>query len=251
MKLFNFFGDKKEESTATVSQPTPSSQSTSNSKLPTLREIFDAHDGKLVNKWTHYFEVYDRHFAKYRGKECFILEVGVSHGGSLQMWRKFLGPKARIIGLDNNPNCKSLEEPGLEIIIGSQSDRNFLRQLKKDLPKFDILIDDGGHYMDQQIITYEELFDHVKDDGTYLCEDLHTSYWEKYGGGYKHEDSYIEYTKQFIDQINAFHSRTRDVYAPDTFTKTVNSIHYYDSMIVIEKRKRQKSEMMKMGYKTI
>jgi hypothetical protein len=93
--------------------------------------------------------------------------------------------------------------------------------------------------MVQQIVSYEELFDHVKDDGVYLCEDLHTSYWLIYGGGYKRRGTFIEYSKNFIDSLNAFHTRQAS-YQPDSFTKTVHSIHYYDSMVFIEKRKRSK-----------
>ena len=36
--------------------------------------------------------------------------------------------------------------------------------------------------MSQQIVTYEELINHVSDNGVYLCEDLHTSYWKEWGG---------------------------------------------------------------------
>lgn len=224
---------------------------TNQSKGPGLKELFDNHEGKLVNKWTHYFDVYEKYFEKYRGTDCSILEVGVSHGGSLQLWRKYFGPNATIVGVDNNPKCKELEEPGLEILIGSQSDRVFLKSITVNYPKFDIIIDDGGHFMDQQIITYEELFDHIKENGVYLCEDIHTSYWEKYGGGYKNPNSYIEFTKNLVDQLTAFHSRTRDEFAPDNFTRSANTIHYYDSMVVIEKKKRERPEMIKMGYKTI
>ena len=39
--------------------------------------------------------------------------------------------------------------------------------------------------MDQQITTFNVLLKNVKDDGVYLCEDLHTSYWLYFGGGYK------------------------------------------------------------------
>ena len=78
--------------------------------------------------------------------------------------------------------------------------------MKAKIPKIDILIDDGGHSMNQQIISFEELYSHIKEDGIYLCEDLHTSYWKTYGGGYKNKESFIEYSKNFIDYINAFHS---------------------------------------------
>jgi hypothetical protein len=60
--------------------------------------------------------------------------------------------------VDINPNCKQFEEPGVRIEIGDQGDRVFLRTLAASLPPIDILIDDGGHTMRQQINTFEELF---------------------------------------------------------------------------------------------
>ena len=204
-----------------------------------LEKYFRSNDKRLIHKWIHYFEVYDRHFSKYRGKEVVILEIGVSQGGSLQMWKDYFGDKAKIYGIDVNPQCKELEENNVKIFIGSQSDRKFLRDVKNQIPPFDILIDDGGHTMTQQIVSYEELFDHVKETGVYLCEDLHTSYWLKYGGGHKRRGTFIEYSKNFIDYLNAYHSKQRS-FRVNEFTKSVNSIHYYDSIIVVEKRKVEK-----------
>lgn len=95
-----------------------------------LERYFRNNDGKLINKWMHYFDVYDRHFSKFRGKEIVVLEIGVYQGGSLQMWKNYFGDKAKIYGIDVNPHCKELEEDNVEIIIGSQSDRNFLGKIK-------------------------------------------------------------------------------------------------------------------------
>jgi hypothetical protein len=99
------------------------------------------------------------------------------------------------------------------------------------------LIDDGGHMMHQQIVSYEELFPHIKEDGVYLCEDLHTSYWLDCGGGHKRRGSFIEYSKNFIDYLNAWHSEQKSLRVND-FTKAVDSITYYDSVIVIEKKRK-------------
>ena len=44
----------------------------------------------LIHKWNHYFEIYNKHFKRFRNKDINILEVGVSHGGSLQMWKIIL-----------------------------------------------------------------------------------------------------------------------------------------------------------------
>jgi cephalosporin hydroxylase len=204
-----------------------------------LEKYFRENKGRLIHKWIHYFDIYDRHFSRFRNKEITILEIGVSHGGSLQMWKEYFGPKAKIYGIDTNPLCKDLEEDNIKIFIGSQSDPEFLNEVKKSIPTVDILIDDGGHTMEQQIVSYEVLFDHVQDNGVYLCEDLHTSYWPKFGGGFKKKGTFIEYSKEFIDQLNAHHSTENGLKVND-FTKTVDSIHYYDSILVIEKKLRPK-----------
>ena len=204
-----------------------------------LEKYFKQNTERQIHKWSHYFDIYERHFAKFRNKEIVMLEIGIDQGGSLQMWKNYFGSKAKIYGIDINPICKDFEEENIEIFIGSQSDRNFLRNIKKKIPSVDILIDDGGHTMRQQIITFEEMFDHVKDNGIYLCEDNHTSYWIKLGGGYKRRGTFIEFTKKKIDDLHAFHSRQKK-FKVNKYTKNINSIHYYDSIVVFEKNRRKK-----------
>lgn len=201
-----------------------------------LEKYFEQNTGKLIHKWHHYFEIYDRHFSRFRNTEVNIVEFGVSHGGSLQMWKDYFGPKCRIYGVDINPHCKQLEEERVEIFIGDQENREFLKSLAAKIPKIDILIDDGGHTMTQQINTFEELFHRVDERGVYLCEDMHTSYWPKWEGGYRKPDTFVEYSKDFIDYINAWHSMEKDRLDVSDFTRHVHSLHYYDSILVIEKR---------------
>lgn len=200
-----------------------------------LEQYFEANPGRMIHKWMHYFEAYHKHFTRYRGNHVKVLEIGVSHGGSLQMWKNYFGDKAEIIGVDINERCKALEEDQITIYIGDQQDRNFLRYLKELIGQVDIVIDDGGHFMDQQITAFEELYPIVASNGIYLVEDLHTSYWPNYGGGYKKKGSFIEYTKKLIDQLNAWHSKDPSALCVDDFTKSTKSMHFYDSMIVFEK----------------
>ena len=214
-----------------------------------LEKYFLQNEKNLIHKWNHYFEIYNKHFKRFRNKDINILEVGVSHGGSLQMWKNYFGKNANIYGLDINPRCKSLEEDRIKIFIGSQTDKVFLNDLKSRIPKLDILIDDGGHTMNQQITTFNQLFYHIKENGVYLCEDLHTSYWLKWGGGYKRSGTFIEYTKDWIDSLNAYHSEQKN-FNKTEFTKSVGSIHYYDSVVVIEKN-RDKPKLISTGKKSI
>lgn len=210
-----------------------------NNTTSDLEKYFRINTGRLIHKCSHYFDIYERHFNRFRNKDVVIIEIGVSHGGSLQMWKDYFGKDAKIYGIDIDPRCKSFEEENIKIFIGSQSDRDFLRSIKKSIPKADIIIDDGGHTMKQQIVSYEELIDHVKDDGVYLIEDLHTSYWALFGGGHKRRNSFIEYSKNFIDFLNAYHSEQSSLKV-DKFTKSVDSLHYYDSILVIEKRIKER-----------
>jgi hypothetical protein len=195
--------------------------------------------GRLIHKWVHYFEIYERHFARFRGQPIHLVEFGVSQGGSLRMWRHYFGESAQLYGVDINPNCLQFEEPGVRIFVGDQADRAFLRSLAQALPPIDILIDDGGHTMKQQIATFEELFPKVSPNGVYLCEDLHTSYWHRWGGGYRRRGSFIEYSKNWIDDLHAWHSRQPRRLKVTDFTRSAHSLHYYDSVLVVEKRPMQ------------
>lgn len=204
-----------------------------------LQAYFDKNPGRLIHKWTHYFEIYERHLARYRDREVHMLEIGVFHGGSVQMWKDYFGPKAHIYGVDISERAKSLEEDRVKIFVGDQSDPEFLATLRRDIPRVDILLDDGGHTMQQQITTFLQLYHHIAEDGVYLCEDLHTSYWPQFGGGLRRPDTFIEFSKQLIDQLTAWHTRTPEQFEVDDFTLSAHSMHYYDSMLVIEKRRME------------
>jgi hypothetical protein len=216
-----------------------------------LEKYFTENTGRLIHKYRHYFEIYDRHFSRYRGSDVRVVEFGVSQGGSLQMWKQYFGPNSKIFGIDINPHCEKLEEEQIKILIGDQEDRRFLRLLKGKVPRIDILIDDGGHTMKQQINTYEELFPHIDENGVYLCEDLATSYWPKWGGGYRKRGTFIEYSKNFVDYINAWHSVQPRRLAVSQFTKSVHSLHYYDGLLVIEKRPIEKPIHTMTGTPTV
>jgi hypothetical protein len=209
-----------------------------------LLEYFEHNPGRLIDKWLHYFDIYHRHFAVFRDEPVTVVEFGVYHGGSLQMWKRYFGSRARIVGVDIDPTCKALEEDRIEIHIGDQADADFLERLCSDVGEFHILIDDGGHMMRQQITTFEHMFPRLASDGVYLVEDLHTSYWHEYGGGYKRPAewlgfgkprTFIEYSKGLIDALNAWHSRDPRRLPISDFTTSARSMHYYGSVLVVEK----------------
>lgn len=218
--------------TSSVEPSTPHERSPGND----LFHYFANNPGRLIYKWLHYFDIYERHFQPFRNREIKFLEIGVFHGGSLQMWKNYFGHRAQVVGVDINPQCKAFEEEGIQIEIGSQDDPDFLEQVARKHGPFDIILDDGGHTMVQQLISFEYLYSHVRPDGLYVCEDIHTSYWKDYGGGYRKPNTFIEHSKLLIDQLHAWHSRDRESFQIDSFTHSAYGLHFYDSVLVIEKR---------------
>lgn len=211
-----------------------------------LQDIHTANRCRPMHKWQHYFDIYEHHFARFVGKEVNVLEIGVFQGGSLQMWKHYFGDRANIYGVDINPELKELEEDRIHILIGDQGSRSFWQAVKQTQPVFDIIIDDGGHFMEQQRITLEEMLPVLSPNGVFLVEDMHTSYWPEYGGGYWYPGSFMEYSKLLLDKLNAWHSRDPRLIVDD-HTKSVWSMTYYDSVLVIEKRSREKPIAMTLG----
>ena len=211
-----------------------------------LGKLFSDHEGRLCFKWHHYFFAYEDIMENF--KEGFIstdgdkrplrlLEIGVSHGGSLELWRKYFGPNAIIHGIDIDPRCASLNTNDLPVHIGSQTDDNFLKEVVKEMGGIDIVIDDGSHIAKHQAKSFKILFPLLPYGGKYIIEDTHTSYWKDFGGGYKRRGTAIEMAKAMIDDMHLWYFRKRfsrnDSYAKNN----ISSITFYDSIIVFEKRK--------------
>jgi len=212
-----------------------------------LEAYFWHNPGRLIDKWHHYFGIYHRHFAPFRGRSPVVLEIGVYHGGSLQMWRDYFGPGARIVGIDIDPRCRQFEEAQISVLTGDQQDRDFLAQVKRQLPHVDIVIDDGGHTMQQQITAFEELYPHVQPNGIYLCEDVQTSFYPQYGGGYRRQGTFLEFSKDLVDKLYAWYSAEKKVVHVDEFTRGTYALHFYDSVVVVEKRPIQPPTSSRTG----
>jgi cephalosporin hydroxylase len=212
-----------------------------------LHKYFLNNGGKVIHKWLHYFDIYERYFNQYVDKPILMIEIGVFKGGSIDMWKDYFGSKSIIVGIDIDPNCKKFErkDDGIFIEIGDQSDVSFLQSVIDKYGNPDIILDDGSHVMNHLIKTFDFLYYKMKESGTYMVEDLHTAYWDEYGGGLKRDNTFIEFSKNKIDEINAQHSRGHQ---PITeFTKITQSMHVYDSIIVFEKRPQGKRTHIQTG----
>ena len=112
-----------------------------------------------------------------------FIEIGVAEGGSLQLWKRHLGPFAQIVGIDVNPACKAVEEDQIAIRIGDEGDVDFLRRIVDEFGPPDVVLDDGSHKMHHISTSFGFLCPRLSKNGVYMVEDLHTAYWDEYGGG--------------------------------------------------------------------
>ena len=201
-----------------------------------LENFFYNKPHRICQKWRHYFSIYQRHFAKFRSHSNLkMLEIGVSQGGSLQMWRDYFGPNALIVGVDVVEHCRTFEEGNTKVRIGSQEDRSFLRQLIQEFGDFDVILDDGGHTMMQQIVSFEELFPHVRIGGVYMVEDCHTSYQTQFGGGIRKPGTFIEFAKAKVDEINGRHVQGYASEFQTDIMRTMTAISFYESIVAFER----------------
>lgn len=176
----------------------------------------------------HYFYIYDQLFAEYREKEIIFVEVGVLSGGSLYMWRDFLGNKARIIGIDLNPGSMKWSDD-FEIFIGDQADPNFWNSFYNKVGKIDVLLDDGGHRNRQQIQTVVSSLEWINNGGMIVTEDTHTSFMSLFGNPSKY--SFINFATNKSEALTKRHTLIGKI---DQLVSRVYSIRFYDSIVAFE-----------------
>lgn len=116
-----------------------------------------------------------------------ILEIGIGghdldyQGGASLLAMSFFFQKAKIYGLDLI-NKEFLNSKRIKTLIGSQNDKKFLNNLGKKFGPFDIIIDDGSHFVKHQLTSFNNLYKYLNDNGIYVIEDLSGSYKKSSGG---------------------------------------------------------------------
>jgi len=201
-----------------------------------LEAIYYRHEGRVAHKWHHYLELYDRHLGRFRGRPVRILELGIWHGGSLQIWKSYFGEHAIIHGIDIDPGCERFTEAQIVPHAGSQADGDLLRRLVEQMGGVDVVIDDASHIGIDQIASFETLYPLVDANGVYICEDTRAAYWSRYQGGYRKAGTFIEYSKSLVDQLHAWYIEDDTADRDEAFARMTLGISFYDSMVVFEKR---------------
>jgi hypothetical protein len=187
-----------------------------------LWEYFQNHKaGRGIWKWEHYFDAYHRHFAPFVGRKVNVLEIGIYSGGSLDLWRSYFGEQSHIYGVDIEEACRAYANEHVTVVIGDQADRGFWKSFRSRVEGIDILIDDGGHTLEQQQITLEEMLPSLRPGGVYLCEDVHGNFHK-----------FASFAAGLVNELNGMNQERAS-----PFQSAIPSIHFYPYLVVIEKHR--------------
>jgi len=122
-----------------------------------------------------YLRFYERRFAHLRAEAFVLIEIGVYRGGSVRTWSEYF-PRAQIVGLDINEECRQYEQGNIAIRIGDASNPSFLFDIITEFGRPLVVLDDGSHRWDHQIQTLQVLFPLLRPSGFLVIEDLDTSF---------------------------------------------------------------------------
>lgn len=133
-------------------------------KLAEIYKNFQAPDGGGDKGTAHsYIEIYEAEMTKTKG--IALLEIGVWEGHSIAMWEQYF-EDSEVIGIDI-----SLDKVRFDLRSCIKADATKpIKHLIADA--FDYIIDDGSHKLQDQIASFEWLWDYVKPGGKYFIEDI-------------------------------------------------------------------------------
>jgi hypothetical protein len=170
---------------------------------------------KYPYSWNFVQDIYPSYLEYRRHESLRVLEIGVFKGGFLRALQEYL-PNAVLAGVDKQKLC---DLPNIE--IGDQEDYEFMSEVGEKYAPLDLVIDDGGHQFNQQVVSYQALWPHLSSGGLYVIEDV-------VEGG--HEGHQIfDYIKTNLLTSEEF------VYNPQRPKTEISSISFYKGLIVIQK----------------
>jgi hypothetical protein len=176
-----------------------------------------------------YHELYPNIFDKFKNEDINLFEIGVCEGKSLKVWKEFY-PNCNVFGLDIQ---REIFNEDVKIFKGDQSNINDLINVVNQIPKCDIIIDDGSHVPEHQLKTFYYLFENLlKDGGTYVIEDVECSYWKPSDKIYGYETGHLNLIDYFT-KLN--HMVNSDYNLIDNPLK-IKQIIYSSNSITIEKK---------------
>ena len=198
-----------------------------------LDELAEKHGTDKGPSGHGYTTVYFDRLSHLTPRRFKMLEIGVLTGASMRMWEEFF-PLAEIRGIDIDPACAALASGRVSIDIVDQGSRADMQAYAEREDSFELVVDDGGHRMYQQILAFEVLFPALLPGGMYIVEDTHTSYVGPYGGGAGRRLTTIKYFHALTDRVNTG-DITAGVLLRSIAIADIASIEFLKGLVLVRK----------------
>ncbi|QAV45187.1 glycosyltransferase [Pantoea agglomerans] len=226
--------------------------------MKNLKELYQEHHGKSSDKWDIYLETYHNILSRQQKTLKNLLEIGVQNGGSLEIWSKYFPNAENIVGCDINPDCARLEyeNKSIKVLIGNSSTLEIKNKISEITPSYNLIIDDGSHNSSDIIKSFLLYFPILEQDGVYIVEDLHCSYWQEWEGGLYDPYSSMAFLKKLADITNFEHwgiERSASDYLSSLFKhydsaeldnvdySEIHSVTFINSLCIITKKSRKEN----------
>ena len=139
------------------------------------KEFYYSTDKGITHR---YLDTYGKLFAPFKDMEINLLEVGVATGGSLKLWEDYFS-KAAIYGIDIINEIEYQYSERVHLIFED------IRVMKIRL-QLDIAIDDGSHFVKDQLTFFNLIWPVMNKGGLLIIEDIDN----------------IDQDKHFFDELN-------------------------------------------------
>ncbi len=127
-------------------------------------------------------------------------------------------------------------DPLLNIFPGDQSNETQLANLITKFGPWEVIVDDGGHTMQQQRISFMALFPTLMPGGLYFLEDLHTSFISGYGGnGDGSGDTAMALMTQLASDLTKISEKLPSNLA--AIANTIRNVDCFEKICVVVKKK--------------
>jgi hypothetical protein len=193
----------------------------------TMKQISDSVD---CDKSTvhSYDEIYPIFLEQFRNIEFNLFEIGIDQGKSFNLWKQYF-PLAKIYGMDISKSF--IDERG-EVFQGDQSDINQLIEVTNKIDKCKVIIDDGSHVVEHQLLSFYYLFEHIlEDNGVYIIEDIECSYWTPTSTIYNYPTGYLN----IVDYFTKHNHEVNHNYSNHQNPLNIKTITYGANCIIITK----------------
>jgi SAM-dependent methyltransferase len=149
-------------------------------KYETLLELAPSYGTDKHYEHNYFGLIYDKILSPLKYDIKTLIEIGISDGDSLLLWRDFF-ENANIVGVEKDMEhsmriLKNKDLSRLDLLHLDASKEENLDLIVNKYANVDVIIDDGSHKMFDQQIALAKLFKTLKPGGFYILEDLHTSY---------------------------------------------------------------------------